>query len=140
MTTIAFIGLGIMGSPMSVNLTKAGFDVVGYNRSPEKAQPLVDAGGTSASSIAEAVQGADTVAIRGPEPLDVAEVPQAEAGVSASAKSGALIIDFATIRPDVARELAQEAQEKGFRILDAPVSGGEPGAINGALSIMVGGA
>lgn len=140
MTTIAFIGLGIMGAPMSVNLTKAGFDVIGYNRTPEKAQPLVDAGGRSAASIAEAVAGADIVAIMVPDTPDVAEVLQAEDGVFANAKSGALLIDFSTIRPDVTQELAAEAKEKGLRILDAPVSGGEPGAINGALSIMVGGA
>ncbi len=140
MTTIAFIGLGIMGSPMSVNLTKAGFDVVGYNRTPEKAQPLVDAGGKSAASIAEAVADADIVAIMVPDSPDVAAVLQADDGVFASAKPGALLIDFSTIRPDVTQELAEEAQDKGFRILDAPVSGGEPGAINGALSIMVGGA
>ena len=140
MTTIAFIGLGIMGAPMSVNLANAGFDVIGYNRSPEKAQPLVDAGGRSAASIAEAVADADIVAIMVPDSPDVAEVLQAEDGVFAGAKAGALLIDFSTIRPDVTQELAQEAQEKGFRILDAPVSGGEPGAINGALSIMVGGA
>lgn len=139
MTTIAFIGLGIMGAPMSVNLTKAGFDIVGYNRTPEKAQPLVDAGGRSAGSIAEAVADADIVAIMVPDTPDVAEVLQAEDGVFANAKSGALLIDFSTIRPDVTQELAAEAKEKGLKILDAPVSGGEPGAINGALSIMVGG-
>src|SRR5699024_1240840 len=99
-----------------------------------------DAGGRSAASIAEAVSSADIVAIMVPDSPDVAEVLQAEDGVFANAKSGALIIDFSTIRPDVTQELATEAKDKGFRILDAPVSGGEPGAINGALSIMVGGA
>ncbi|WP_154794969.1 2-hydroxy-3-oxopropionate reductase [Occultella kanbiaonis] len=140
MSTIAFIGLGIMGSPMAVHLANAGHTVIGYNRSPEKARPLVEAGGTAAASIAEAVAGADVVAIMVPDSPDVAQVLTADDGVFANARPGTLIIDFSSIRPDVTVELAAAAKEKGFRILDAPVSGGEAGAINAALSIMVGGA
>ncbi len=138
MTTLAFIGLGIMGSPMAVHLQNAGFDVVGFNRSPEKTAPLVEAGGRAAGSVAEAVAGADIVAIMVPDSPDVAAVLR-EDGVLDHAAPGTLVIDFSSIRPDVASELATEAQEKGLRMLDAPVSGGEPGAINAALSIMVGG-
>lgn len=138
MTTIAFIGLGIMGSPMAVHLQKAGFDVVGFNRSPEKAAPLVEAGGRAAGSVAEAVAEADVVAIMVPDSPDVEDVLRQD-GVFDHAKQGALIVDFSSIRPDVTTVLAAEAKEKGFRILDAPVSGGEPGAVNATLSIMVGG-
>lgn len=136
---IAFIGLGIMGSPMAVHLQNAGHDVTGYNRSPEKTRALVEAGGTAASSVADAVAGAEVVAVMVPDSPDVTEVLAGEDGVFANAAPGALVIDFSTIRPDVTAELAEQAREKGFRLLDAPVSGGEAGAKNAALSIMVGG-
>ena len=139
MTTIAFIGLGIMGSPMAVHLAKAGHDVVGYNRSPEKTRPLVEAGGRAAESVADAVSGAEVIAVMVPDSPDVREVLAGENGVFASGKPGALIIDFSSIRPDVTVELAEQAAAQGFRLIDAPVSGGEAGAINAALSIMVGG-
>ncbi len=139
MTTIAFIGLGIMGSPMSVHLQNAGFDVTGYNPTPEKTRPLVEAGGTAAGSIAEAVKGADIVAIMVPDSPDVHDVLAGEGGVFDSARKGTLVIDFSSIRPDVTTHLAGLAKEKGFRLVDAPVSGGEAGAKNAALSIMVGG-
>ncbi|MDX3102048.1 2-hydroxy-3-oxopropionate reductase [Nonomuraea angiospora] len=138
-STIAFIGLGIMGSPMAVHLVKAGHDVAGYNRSPEKAEPLVEAGGRAAASVADAVRGAEVVALMLPDSPDVREVLTGQDGVFAGAAPGALIIDFSTIRPDVTRELADEAARRGLRHLDAPVSGGEAGARNAALSIMVGG-
>ena len=139
MTNIAFIGLGIMGSPMAVHLQNAGYHVTGRNRSP-KYDDLLAAGGKSSDSIADAVADADVIAIMVPDSPDVAGVLRDEEdGVFAHAKAGALIIDFSSIRPDVAVDLAAEARDKGFRMLDAPVSGGEPGAINAALSIMVGG-
>ena len=142
MTKIAFIGLGIMGSPMAVHLANAGHDVVGYNRSAAKAQPLVDAGGRAAGSVAEAVAEAEVIAVMVPDSPDVRDVLAGSgdaAGVFDSAKPGALIIDFSSIRPDVTVELAEQATQRGFRLIDAPVSGGEAGAINAALSIMVGG-
>ncbi len=139
MSTIAFIGLGIMGSPMSVHLQNAGHDVIGFNPTPERAQPLVDAGGKAAGSTAEAVRSADIVAVMVPDSPNVREVLLSEGGVFANAKPGTLVIDFSSIRPDVTVELAKAAKEKGFRLLDAPVSGGEAGAKNAALSIMVGG-
>ncbi len=139
MSTIAFIGLGIMGSPMSVHLAKAGHTVVGHNRTPDPYAVLKEAGGSSADSIAEAVADADVVAVMVPDSPDVQEVLAGEGGVFASAKPGTLIIDFSSIRPDVTKELAEQAKAAGFRLLDAPVSGGEAGAKNAALSIMVGG-
>jgi len=139
MTNIAFIGLGIMGSPMAVHLANAGHQVTGYNRSPEKTAPLVAAGGRAAVSIPEAVRDADVVAVMVPDSPDVQEVLAGSNGVFEHAKPGALVIDFSSIRPDVTTELAAQAQESDFRYLDAPVSGGEAGAKNAALSIMVGG-
>ncbi|AQZ69056.1 2-hydroxy-3-oxopropionate reductase [[Actinomadura] parvosata subsp. kistnae] len=139
MTAIAFIGLGIMGSPMAVHLVEAGHAVAGYNRTPEKARPLVAAGGRAAESIADAVTGAEVVALMVPDSPDVQDVLTGPDGVFEHAAPGTLIIDFSTIRPDVTRDLAAEAGRRGLRYLDAPVSGGEAGARNATLSIMVGG-
>ena len=139
MTNIAFIGLGIMGSPMAVHLAKAGHQVVGYNRTPEKTVPLVEAGGRAAESIADAVRGAEVVCVMVPDSPDVLDVLTGEDGVFDNANPGTLVVDFSSIRPDVTIQLAEQADEKGIRLVDAPVSGGEAGAVNAALSIMVGG-
>ncbi|BBX65760.1 2-hydroxy-3-oxopropionate reductase [Mycobacterium saskatchewanense] len=138
MSTIAFIGLGIMGSPMACHLVKAGHSVVGYNRSPQRTAALVEAGGVAAESIEEAVKGADVVAIMVPDSPDVQDVLLSERGVFAHAQPSTLIIDFSSIRPDVTAQLAEEATRRGLRLIDAPVSGGEAGAKNASLSIMVG--
>ncbi|GHF63073.1 2-hydroxy-3-oxopropionate reductase [Amycolatopsis bartoniae] len=135
MTKIGFIGLGIMGGPMAANLVKAGFDVTGYNRSSVKIARLVEAGGRGADSVADAVRDADVVVTMLPDSPDVEAVVLGEDGVLAHAKPGTLLIDCSTIRPDVSRQIASRA-----RAVDAPVSGGEQGAIEGSLSIMVGGA
>ncbi len=137
---VAFIGLGIMGAPMAANLVSAGFDVVGYNRSQGAVDKLVEAGGRGASSIAEAVADVDVVAVMVPDSPDVEDVLTGEEGVFASAKANTLVIDFSSIRPDVSARLGAVGADAGFRVLDAPVSGGEPGAKEGVLSIMVGGA
>ncbi len=139
MTTVAFIGLGIMGAPMAGHLVQAGFDVVGYNRSRPKIDELIASGGRGAGSVAEAVRSADIVAVMVPDSPDVKDVLAGDGGVFEAARPGTLIIDFSSIRPDVTTELAAQAKERGFRLLDAPVSGGEAGAVNAALSIMVGG-
>jgi 2-hydroxy-3-oxopropionate reductase len=140
MTTVGFVGLGIMGLPMATNLVEAGFDVVGHNRSKGKADQLAERGGRAAGSVAEAVRDADVVVTMLPDSPDVEAVLLGEDGVFAHARPGTLVIDASTIRPDVSRELAAAGAERGFRVVDAPVSGGEPGAIEGTLSIMVGGA
>lgn len=139
MTRIGFIGLGTMGGPMAANLVKAGHDVVGYNRSRGAVERLVEQGGRGADSIAAAVTAADVVITMLPDSPDVRTVALDDAGVLAHAAPGTLFIDMSTIRPDVATAIAGEAAGRGVRMLDAPVSGGERGAIEATLSIMVGG-
>ncbi|RZU13499.1 2-hydroxy-3-oxopropionate reductase [Kribbella rubisoli] len=139
MTNIAFIGLGIMGNPMAVHLANAGHNVAGLDRSPERAEDLVAAGGRAATSLADAVKGADVICVMVPDSPDVQAVLEGEDGVFQLAETGTLIIDFSSIRPDVTQQLAEQARALGFHLLDAPVSGGEAGAKNAALSIMVGG-
>jgi 2-hydroxy-3-oxopropionate reductase len=138
-TTVAFIGLGIMGGPMARNLLKAGFDVIAYNRSPDSVERFVADGGRGAGTIADAVAGADVVAVMVPDSADVREVLTGAGGVFDAGHPGTLVIDFSSIRPDVSMELADIGTGRGFRVLDAPVSGGEQGAIEAVLSIMVGG-
>jgi 2-hydroxy-3-oxopropionate reductase len=140
MTTVGFIGLGIMGAPMAANLVKAGFDVVGYNRTPAKVQVLVERGGRGAASLADAVRGADVVITMLPDSPDVQEIAAGPDGVFKHAAPGLLYVDMSSIRPDVSRSIAGAGQDRGVRVLDAPVSGGEAGAVEGSLSIMVGGA
>ncbi|WP_022886879.1 2-hydroxy-3-oxopropionate reductase [Glaciibacter superstes] len=139
MTHIAVIGLGIMGLPMAINLVKAGHTVSGFNRSQDKIDKLVAKGGAGASSIADAVADADVIITMVPDSPDVEAVVGGADGVFANAKPGAYWVDASTIRPDVSVRLAAEAAEAGLKAIDAPVSGGEAGAIEGTLSIMVGG-
>jgi 2-hydroxy-3-oxopropionate reductase len=139
MTTVGFIGLGIMGGPMAANLVKAGFDVVGFNRHREAIDRLVSNGGRGADGIAQAVGEADVVITMLPDSPDVEEVMAGPDGVFESARPGTLCIDMSTIRPDVSARIAKLGAERGQRVLDAPVSGGEVGAVEGTLSIMVGG-
>ena len=139
MTTIAFLGLGIMGAPMAANLVRAGYDVVGYNRSPASRERLAASGGRAAGSVAAAVSEADVVITMLPDSPDVEQVALGPDGVIARARPGALYIDMSTISPDVAVRVADAGRAAGLRVLDAPVSGGEQGAIDGTLSIMIGG-
>jgi 2-hydroxy-3-oxopropionate reductase len=138
MSTIGFIGLGIMGGPMARHLVAAGHTVIGYDRSEERVAALVEAGGAGADSIEQTVKNADVVAVMVPDSPDVQAVLLNEDGVFAHAQPDTLVIDFSSIRPDVTADLAKAAAERGLRIIDAPVSGGEPGALNATLSIMVG--
>jgi 2-hydroxy-3-oxopropionate reductase len=139
MSTIAFIGLGIMGGPMAGHLVQAGHTVVGHNRSPAPVQRLVEAGGQGAESVAEAVSEADVIITMVPDSPDVEGLALGDDGIYANARSGAIHLDMSSIRPDVSVRLAEAGREHGIRVLDAPVSGGEAGAKEAKLSIMVGG-
>jgi 2-hydroxy-3-oxopropionate reductase len=136
---VAWIGLGIMGSPMSENLIKAGYDVTGYTLEREKLDRLAAAGGTAAGSVAEAVRGADVIITMVPASPQVEAVAYGPDGILENARPGALLIDMSSITPQTSIDLAAAAQQKGIRVLDAPVSGGEAGAVEAVLSIMVGG-
>jgi 2-hydroxy-3-oxopropionate reductase len=136
---IGFIGLGIMGSHMAANLVRAGHDVTGYDVVPASVDKLLQAGGKPAPTIAEAVAGAEVVITMLPDSPQVAEVVLGPGGVLESAPAGLLLIDMSSIAPETSLEVAKAGAELGVRVLDAPVSGGEQGAIKASLSIMVGG-
>ncbi|HET6634492.1 MAG TPA: 2-hydroxy-3-oxopropionate reductase, partial [Streptomyces sp.] len=138
---IAWIGLGIMGSPMAENLLEAGYQVTGHTLEQDKLDRLARNGGTAAASIAEAVREADVIITMVPADPQVKAVILAEDGVIAHAKRGATIIDMSSITPQTSIEVARTAAAAGkdLTVLDAPVSGGEAGAVEGVLSIMVGG-
>jgi 2-hydroxy-3-oxopropionate reductase len=139
MTTVGFIGLGIMGAPMAKNLAAAGFDVVGYNRSPDKTARLAADGVRAAGSVSEVAAQGEIIITMLPDSPDVEAVVLSADGVLAGAAAGSLFIDMSTIRPDVAIAIAEAGRSAGIATLDAPVSGGEAGAVEGSLSIMVGG-
>src|SRR5215211_2572017 len=139
MATIAFIGLGIMGGPMAGHLVKAGHTVIGANRSPAPVQKLVEVGGRGAESVAEAVAEAEVIITMVPDSPDVEGVALGDDGIYANARSGAIHLDMSSIRPDVSVRLAEAGRQRGVRVLDAPVSGGEAGAKEATLSIMAGG-
>src|SRR4029453_13894632 len=127
MTTVGFIGLGIMGGPMAANLVKAGFDVIGYNRSRDKVDALISVGGQGADGVAGAVRGADIVITMVPDSNDVEAVTSGENGIFANAKEGTLYIDMSSIRPDVSARVAELGRQRGLRGLDARVRGGGAG-------------
>ncbi|MGW7580385.1 2-hydroxy-3-oxopropionate reductase [Kitasatospora sp. NPDC054768] len=137
---IAFIGLGIMGSPMAANLVRAGHHVTGFNLTRPPIDALVAAGGHGATSIADAVKDAEVVITMVPADPQVEQVVLGEGGVVENAAPGALVIDMSSITPQTSIKVEAAAGEKGVRTLDAPVSGGEAGAVEAVLSIMVGGA
>ena len=139
MQKIGFIGLGIMGGPMAANLVRAGYDVTGYARSSTSTDRLLQAGCKPAGSIEESVSGADVVITMLPDSPQVVEVVLEPGGVLDCAGDDLLLIDMSTIAPETSVAVANAAQAKGTRVLDAPVSGGEQGAIEASLSIMVGG-
>ena len=137
---VGFIGLGIMGRPMAKNLMDAGYELVVHNRSPEKAEELAEEGdATAAGSPREVAEACDIVITMLPDSPDVEAVVAGEDGVLEGIRDGALLVDMSTISPVVTEELSEKVREKGASMLDAPVSGGDVGAIEGALSIMVGG-
>jgi 2-hydroxy-3-oxopropionate reductase len=137
---VGFIGLGIMGCPMAENLMEAGYDLVLQNRSPEKAERLAEEGNaTAAGSPREVAEACDIVITMLPDSPDVEAVVAGEGGILEGIRDSALLVDMSTISPVVTEELAAKAEDKGASMLDAPVSGGDVGAIEGTLSIMVGG-
>ncbi|GGY98244.1 2-hydroxy-3-oxopropionate reductase [Streptomyces nitrosporeus] len=136
---VAWIGLGIMGSPMSENLVGAGYDVTGYTLEQDKIDRLTAAGGKGAASVAEAVREADVVITMVPASPQVEAVAYGPDGILENARPGTLLIDMSSITPRTSVDLAANAREKGIRVLDAPVSGGEAGAVEAVLSIMAGG-
>jgi len=137
--TIGFIGLGIMGKPMARHLLKANFPLVIHNRSGAVVEELSKDGAQPAAYSQEVAARSDVIITMLPDSPDVELVYAGERGIFAGLKSGALLIDMSSISPVVARKLAAEAEKRGCDMLDAPVSGGEAGAINAALSIMIGG-
>ncbi|OKH11886.1 NAD(P)-dependent oxidoreductase [[Limnothrix rosea] IAM M-220] len=138
---IAFLGMGVMGTPMSLNLMQAGFPVTVWNRSSSSPnlQRIRDSNGTVKDSIAAAVEDADYIFICVSDVPDVKEVLLGIKGAIHCAKPQALIIDFSTIGSPTARDIAEKLKAKHLRFLDAPISGGDIGAENGTLTIMVGG-
>lgn len=136
---IGFIGLGIMGKPMSKNLMKAGYDLVVYNRSRGPVEELVTLGAEGASSPKEVAEKSDIIVTMLPNSPQVLEVCLGKNGVIEGAKKGQVVIDMSSIDPLKSRELSEALDEKGVEFLDAPVSGGEPKAIDGTISVMVGG-
>ncbi|WP_163507424.1 2-hydroxy-3-oxopropionate reductase [Fodinicola acaciae] len=139
MSTVGFIGLGIMGAPMSGHLVRAGHRVIGFDVAETGPRKLRKAGGETAGSIVEAVSGADVVITMLPDWPQVEAVAFGPDGVLDNVKPGALYIDMSTIRPETSKKVAEAGHTRGVRVLDAPVSGGEKGAVDGVLSIMVGG-
>jgi 2-hydroxy-3-oxopropionate reductase len=137
--TIGFIGLGVMGVPMAGNLLEAGHPLVVHSRSPEPVEALAEAGAETASSPREVAERADVVITMLPDSPAVEAVVLGEDGVLAGASAGDLLVDMSTIHPTVSVAIAQAAAERGVAALDAPVSGGDVGAQQGILSIMVGG-
>ncbi|HSE88491.1 MAG TPA: 2-hydroxy-3-oxopropionate reductase [Candidatus Binatia bacterium] len=137
--TVGFIGLGIMGKPMARNLLKAGYPLVVHNRSRAAVAELSKEGAQTAVSSQEVAARSEVIITMLPDSPDVDLVYAGEQGVFAGAKPGILLIDMSSISPVVARKLAREAEKHDLDMIDAPVSGGEAGAISATLSIMIGG-
>lgn len=136
---IGFIGLGVMGKPMAKNLLKAGYPLTVYDIRPEPVKELAAAGAQQGSSCKDVAEKSEVIITMLPNSPEVKEVVLGKDGVLEGAKAGAILIDMSSIAPLVSKEVSAKVQEKGVQMLDAPVSGGEPKAIDGTLSIMVGG-
>jgi len=136
---VGFIGLGIMGKPMALNLLTKGYEVMVNDLNKEAVQTLIDAGATAGDSAKIIGENSDVIITMLPASHHVQQVVLGENGVLSGAKKGAVIIDMSSITPVVSKEIAAVAEKQGVEMLDAPVSGGEPKAIDGTLAIMVGG-
>jgi 2-hydroxy-3-oxopropionate reductase len=139
MKIIGFIGLGIMGKPMSKNLLKAGYSLVVYDITAAALDEMVQAGAERGTSPKDVAAKADVIITMLPNSPQVKEVVLGKDGIIETMKPGSILIDMSSIAPLVSREVAEKLAEKKIRMLDAPVSGGEPKAIDGTISIMVGG-
>jgi 2-hydroxy-3-oxopropionate reductase len=140
MKKMGFIGLGIMGKPMAKNLLRAGYSLVVYDIRPEPVQELLSDGAEKGSSSADVAAQSEVVITMLPNSPDVRKAVLGSKGVLEGAESGMILVDMSSIAPLVSIEVAKKAAEKGVKMLDAPVSGGEPKAVDGTLAIMVGGA
>ena len=137
---VAFIGLGVMGYPMAGHVLRAGLEICVFNRNAARAEQwCAEYGGDMALTPAEAAKNADVVLVCVGNDDDVRAVVLGESGVLSAMKPGAILVDHTTASADLARELAGAAQQQGKQFLDAPVSGGQAGAENGALTVMIGG-
>jgi 2-hydroxy-3-oxopropionate reductase len=136
---VGFIGLGLMGRPLALHLARAGHTLHLWARRPAALEPFRDVAAKAHVSAAEVAQHADIVFTMVADAPDVRDVTLGENGIAAGAKPGLIVVDMSTINPNAAREIGAALAEKGIEFLDAPVSGGEVGAINAALTIMVGG-
>lgn len=136
---VGFIGLGIMGKPMSKNLIKAGYNLVVYNRSKASQEEVAACGAASAENIASLASVCDVIITMLPNSPDVRAVALSADGIISSAKPGTVVIDMSSIDPVETQAIGAQLAEKGIELMDAPVSGGEPKAIDGTLSVMVGG-
>lgn len=136
---LGFIGLGIMGLPMAINLRRAGFSVAAWNRTPIKGQALAELGGKICDTPKEVAENADIIFTCVSDTPDVEHVIFGAGGIVEGAKAGSVVVDMSTISPDATRAFAAKLAAKNIAMLDAPVSGGETGAIAGTLSVMCGG-
>lgn len=136
---VGFIGPGIMGAPMALNLMKGGHRLWVYARRPAATQPLVAAGATACATAADVARHADVIFTIVSDTPDVESVIFGAQGIASQARPGTVIVDMSTISPTATKSFAERLAQQGVDMLDAPVSGGETGAINGTLSIMVGG-
>ncbi|WP_110930630.1 2-hydroxy-3-oxopropionate reductase [Paenibacillus bouchesdurhonensis] len=139
MKKVGFIGLGIMGKPMSLNLIKAGYNLVVLDRNSEVVEELKAAGATVAVNPADVARQVEVVITMLPNSPQVMEVVLGENGIIEGAKPGTVVIDMSSIAPLVSQDIATTLEQRSVAFLDAPVSGGEPKAIDGTLSVMVGG-
>ena len=139
MKKIGFIGLGIMGRPMALNLLKAGYALTVYDLNPDPVKALVAAGATEGKSCHDCAERTEIVITMLPNSPEVKDAVLGDKGVLDGAKAGTILIDMSSIAPLASQEIAARLAEKGVAMLDAPVSGGEPKAVDGTVSIMVGG-
>lgn len=137
---VGFVGLGIMGRPMALNLLRAGYELSVHARRAEMMSPLVEAGAAACGSPAEVAARADIVFTMVSDTPDVEQVILGDGGIMGAIRAGGVVVDMSTISPSATRAMADRLREHGVEMLDAPVSGGERGAIDGTLSIMAGGA